>query len=62
MRRNWLASLLAIGGVVFTLWQWMKKRPIPVRLPGQIGQWINMAKVYQAVQQMSRMVRRRAGA
>lgn len=62
VRRSRLASFLAFSGIFLTLWQWMKRRSVPVKFGGYVGQWINLPKVYRSLQQMTRMVRRRVGA
>jgi len=62
MKRGWLTSLLALSGIMLTMWQWLRSRSNAGMMAGKMaGQWLNMQSISRIVQEMTRMVKRRSG-
>lgn len=63
MKRGWLTSLVALSGLMLTMWQWMKKRSGTRLMTRQImRQWLNQNAYARLFDQMTRMVKRRVRA
>jgi hypothetical protein len=63
MKRGWLTSLLALSGIMLTMWQWLRSRSNAGMMAGKMaGQWLNMQSISRIVQEMTRMVKRRVRA